>query len=125
MEIPDLNTALVEAYRDLDRMIRAAKQIARCSKTAHKQAQRAIELWQVSEQRIEGLEQQLQDHQSLGLPPPSTAPHSSTPHPPVSRSIETATQTYDAAHPVSTSVEASTQTEMVQHPISTSTDKST
>ena len=32
--LPDLNTALVEAYRDLDRTTHAAKQMARCSKTA-------------------------------------------------------------------------------------------
>ena len=40
IELPDLNAALVEAYRDLDRTTRAAKQIARCSKTTRKQAQR-------------------------------------------------------------------------------------
>ena len=48
IELPNLNTALVEAYRDLDRTTHAAKQMARCSKTARKQVQRATELWQVS-----------------------------------------------------------------------------
>ena len=70
------------------------------------------------------LEQQLQDCQPLGPPQANVAPHSSTPQPPVSRSIEAATQTYEAAPPVSTPVEASTQTETAQPPISTSTDKS-
>ena len=77
MEIPELNTALVEAYGDLDRTTRAAKQMAICSKMAQKQAQRATELWQVSEQRITVLKQQLQDRQPLGLPQPNDAPHSS------------------------------------------------
>ena len=66
MELPDLNTALVEAYRDLDRTTRTAKQMARCSKTT-------------SEQRIVVLDQQLQDRQPLGLPPPS---NNSQPSPP-------------------------------------------
>ena len=57
MEIPELNTALVEAYGDLERT-------TRCSETAQKQALLAMELWQVSEQRIAVLEQQLQDRQS-------------------------------------------------------------
>ena len=57
MEITDLNTALIEAYRNLDRTTRAAKKMARCGKTAQKQAQRATELWPVSEQRIAILEQ--------------------------------------------------------------------
>ena len=34
MELRDLNKALVEAYRDLDRTTRGAKEMARCSKTA-------------------------------------------------------------------------------------------
>ena len=39
IELPDLNMALVEAYKDLDRTTRTAKQMARCSRTALKQAQ--------------------------------------------------------------------------------------
>ena len=110
MEIPELNTALVEAYGDLDRTTRAAKQMAICSKMAQKQAQRATELWQVSKQQIVELKEQLQDHQPLGLPQPNDAPKSSTPQPLVSHYVETATQTDETAHPVSTSVEASTDT---------------
>ena len=34
MELPDLNTALIEAYRNLDRTTRAAKEMARGNKTA-------------------------------------------------------------------------------------------
>ena len=45
IELRNLNMALVEAYRDLDRTTHAAKQMARCSKTAQKQAERATELW--------------------------------------------------------------------------------
>ena len=108
MEIPKLNTPLVEAYRDLNHTTRAAKQMARCSKMAQKQAQRATELWQVSKQQIVELKEQLQDHQPLGLPQPNDAPKSSTPQPLVSHYIEAATQTYEAAPPVSTPVEAST-----------------
>ena len=57
MELPELNTALVEAYKDLNRTTRTAKQMPRCSKTARKQAQRTVELWQVSKHRIAMLEQ--------------------------------------------------------------------
>ena len=59
IELPDLNTALMEAYKDLDSMTHTTKQMAQCSKTTHKQAERATELWQVSEHRITLLEQQL------------------------------------------------------------------
>ena len=33
MEVPELNTTLIEAYRDLDRTSRATKDLARCIKT--------------------------------------------------------------------------------------------
>ena len=79
MELPDFNTALVEANRDLDHTTRVAKQMVRCSKTSQKQAERATELWQAVEQRITVLEQQLQDRKPLGLPPPS---NNSQPSPP-------------------------------------------
>ena len=84
MELPDLNTALVEAYRDLDRTTRAAKQMTRCSKTAQKQAERATEMWQASEQRITVLEQQLQDRQPLSLPPLGNDSSPSPPQKPIS-----------------------------------------
>ena len=45
MELPDLNTALIEAYRNLDHTTRAAKEMARRIKTAQKQAEWATELW--------------------------------------------------------------------------------
>ena len=45
MELLDLSTAMVEAYRDLDRTTHADKQMARCSKKAQKQGERATELW--------------------------------------------------------------------------------
>ena len=38
MEVPELNTALIEAYRDLDRTPRTAKDLARKIKTAQQQA---------------------------------------------------------------------------------------
>ena len=38
MEVPELNTALIEAYRDLDRTTRAAKDLARRIKMAQQQA---------------------------------------------------------------------------------------
>ena len=123
MELPDLNTALVEAYRDLDRTTRAAKQMTRCSKTAQKQAERATEMWQASEQRITVLEQQLQDNQPLGLPPPSNNSQPSPPDNAISFAVETGTQTNDTTHPVVATIEASTMTDSVQHPIVT--EKST
>ena len=33
IEVPELNTALIKAYRDLDRTTGAAKDLARCIKT--------------------------------------------------------------------------------------------
>ena len=83
----------MEAYRDLDRTIRAAKQLTRCSKTARKQAQRAAELWKVSEHRITVLEQQLQDGQNLGPPDLTILPTLPLYNPPISHSIDTTTQT--------------------------------
>ena len=61
MELPGLNAALIEAYRNLDRTTRAAKEMARSSKTAQKQAERATKLWQPSEQKLAVLEQQRQE----------------------------------------------------------------
>ena len=48
--------------------------MARSSKTAQKQAERATELWQASEQKLAVLEQQLQDRQPLSLPPLAMTP---------------------------------------------------
>ena len=43
MELPDLNVALIEAYRNLEHTTRAAKEMARHIKTAQKQVERATE----------------------------------------------------------------------------------
>ena len=99
MEITDLNTALIEAYRNLDRTTRAAKEMARSSKTAQKQAERATKLWQPSEQKLAVLEHQCQDHQTLSLAAPNNeAPPAPTQNP-SSRVVDTETQTNDTAHP--------------------------
>ena len=45
MEVPELNTTLIEAYRDLDHATRAAKDLARRIKTTQQQAKVDIELW--------------------------------------------------------------------------------
>ena len=57
MEVPELNTALIEAYRDLDRTTRAAKDLARKIKTAQQQAKSATELWRAAELKLAALEQ--------------------------------------------------------------------
>ena len=49
MEVPELNTALIQAYRDLDRTTRAAKDMAQKIKTTQQQAKIATELWHVAE----------------------------------------------------------------------------
>ena len=51
MEVPELNTSLIEAYRDLDRTTRAAKDLACRIKTAQQQAKVATELWQTGDSR--------------------------------------------------------------------------
>ena len=45
MEVPELNTALIEAYRNLDRTMRAAKDMAWKIKIAQQQVKVATELW--------------------------------------------------------------------------------
>ena len=70
MEVPELNTALIEAYRDLDRTTRAAKDLARRIKTTQQWAKWATELWQAAELRLASLEQQLQQQPPLSLPAP-------------------------------------------------------
>ena len=130
MELPDLNTALIEAYRNLDRTTRATKEMARCSKTAQKQAERATELWQASEQKLAMLEQKRQDHQPLSLPAPSNDGPPAPPQNPSSRAVDTETQTDDTTQPMVATVDAITMTNSVQPPvvetneISTQADKS-
>ena len=57
MELPDLNAALIEAYRNLDHTTRVAKEMARHIKTIQQQAKWATELWQAVEQNLASLEQ--------------------------------------------------------------------
>ena len=71
MELPDLNTALVEAYRNLRHTTRAAKDMARRIKTTHQQAKRATELWQAAEQKLVSLEQQHREQSTVSLHAPS------------------------------------------------------
>ena len=52
MEVPELNTALIEAYRDLDRSMRAPKHMARKIKTTQQQAKIATELWHAAERKM-------------------------------------------------------------------------
>ena len=48
MEVPELNTALIEASRDLDHTTRATKDLARRIKTTHQEAKVATELWRTA-----------------------------------------------------------------------------
>ena len=57
MEVPELNTALIDAYRDLDHTTRAAKDLARRIKMTQQHAKRATELWQAAELKLASLEQ--------------------------------------------------------------------
>jgi hypothetical protein len=57
MEVPELNTTLIEAYRDLDRTTRAAKDMARRIKTAQQQAKIATGLWHAAERKLAAWEQ--------------------------------------------------------------------
>ena len=57
IEFPELNTALVEVYRELERATRAAKDMAARNKLASKQAKTATDLWQASKLQRSELEQ--------------------------------------------------------------------
>ena len=56
IELPDLNTALIEVYRELEKAIRVAKDMAVSSKQVCKQAKTATDLWQASEHCMSELE---------------------------------------------------------------------
>ena len=56
IELPDLNTTLVEAYRELARTTRVAKDMAVNIKEARKQAKTATKLWQALELHLTTLE---------------------------------------------------------------------
>ena len=72
MEVPELNTALIEAYRDLDRTTRAAKDMARKIKIAQQQAKVATELWHAAERKLAAWEQNRPEQQLLSLPATTT-----------------------------------------------------
>ena len=72
MEGPELNTALIEAYRDLDCTTRAAKDLARKIKTAQQQAKSATELWRAAELKLAALEQNSPQQPLLSFPTPAT-----------------------------------------------------
>mgnify|MGYP000645035328 CR=1 FL=1 len=59
MEVPELNTALIEVYHDLDHTTRAGKELARRIKTTQQQAKVATELWRAVELKLATLEQNL------------------------------------------------------------------
>ena len=101
MPVPELNTALVEVYRDLDHTTRAAKDMARKLKAAQQQAKSATELWQVAERKLAAWEQNhpealtnevfpapplvsmLEAGTATDTIPPTTAPTSTEPQPTV------------------------------------------
>ena len=114
MEVPELNTALIEAYRDLDRTTRAAKDLARRIKTAQQQAKVATELWRAAELKLAALEQNRPQQPLLSLPAPSNVV-SPTPLPNLSMTaIITEAHNDDTAHPRVATVYASTMTNSVQ-----------
>ena len=114
MELPDLNAALVEAYRNLDHTTQAAKEMAKRIKTTQQQAKWATELWQAVEQKLTLLEQQHQDQQPLRLPPPS---NDGSPAPLPNPSVGTEAPTEDTTHPRVAMVDASTMKDSVQQPV--------
>ena len=71
MEVLELNTTLIEAYRDLDHATRAAKDLARRIKTTQQQAKMATELWRAAELKLASLEQHLAQQPPLSLPAPT------------------------------------------------------
>ena len=112
MEVPELNTALIEAYRDLDHTTRAAKDLARRIKTTQQQAKVATELWRAAELKLASLEQNLQRQPPLSLPAPSNeALPASSPNPSLSTTIPCEG---DPAHHRVVTEEATTMTDSVQ-----------
>ena len=72
IELPELNTALVEVYRKSEKATHAAKDMAARNKLASKQAMTATNLWQASKLQHSELEQQLHTKEqttTLALPP--------------------------------------------------------
>ena len=85
MELPDLNTALVEAYRDLDRTTRGPNKWRDATKR-HKSKHNVPSSYAMSPSK---------ERQPLGLPPSSNAPHSPTPHPSATTQTEPPTRNYE------------------------------
>ena len=112
MEVPELNTALIEAYRDLDHTTRAAKDLARRIKTTQQQAKVATELWRAAELKLASLEQNLPQQPPLSLPAPTNeALPASSPKPSLSATVPS---DGDPAHHRVATAEASTMTNLVQ-----------
>ena len=113
MELPDLNAALIETYRNLDHTTWAAKEMARHIKTTQQQAKWATELWQAAELKRASLEQQ-QQQPPLSLPAPANDA-SPAPFPNLSASaIILDTHNGDTTHPMVATVDANTMTDAVQ-----------
>ena len=115
MEVPELNTALIDVYRDLDRTTRAAKDLARKIKTVQQQAKSATELWRAAELKVAAWEQNRPLQPLLSLPAPTAevlpAPvptHSDLARPNIAM-VEASTVTYSIM-----TIEASTITDSIQ-----------
>ena len=112
MEVLELNTALIEAYRDLDGTTRAAKDLAPRIKTTQQRAKSTTELWQAAELRLASLEQQLQQQRPLSLPATiNEALPTASPKPSLSASTPS---DGDPAHHRVATAETSTMTDSVQ-----------
>ena len=114
MEVPELNTAFIEAYRDLDRTTQAAKDLARKIKTVQQQAKSATELWRAAELKVTALEQNMPQQPLLSLPAPTIevlpapSPKQSNQAPPSITMIEASTITDSIL-----TIEASTLTDSI------------
>ena len=100
IELPELNTALVETYKELDYATRAAKDMAENIKIARQHAKTAINLWQTSEAQRAELERKLNmvpPAPPTALAPPSVDASTQTEPPPTditeNRLVSTETQT--------------------------------
>ena len=114
MELPDLNTALIEAYRNLDNTTRAAKEMARRIRTTQQQAKWATELWPAVELKLASVEQQHQQQPPLSLPVPSNDVSPAPLPNPSLRATITEAHNNHTTHPRVTTVDESTMTDLVQ-----------
>ena len=112
MELPELNTTLIEAYHNFNHTTRAAKDMACCIKTTQQQTKWATELWQAAEKKLASLEQQPQQQPPLSLPaPPNETLPAYSPKPSFSATIPS---DGDPEHHRVATTEASTMTDLVQ-----------